>query len=641
MRKLLLSSLVFISASLNAQTSFKNGLLTYTVTGAQTVEVSGADSKDESDAPVYDYVVPETVENEGVTYNVTAIGEDAFYWSDLKSITLPESIESIKSAAFKSTTNLTSITLPSNLKYIGDYAFNSSGLTSITIPASVEEIGSSAFFTCNSLASVELGSGLKTIGSSAFYKCPFTTIELPEGIKSIPTALFYGCANLTSVKMAADVDYIGDRAFRECASLPSIDIPSSVTYIGEDAFLGCTSLTTLQLPASLEDVGANFAANSGITSLTVEEGNKNFVAEGGVVYSADKKVLYAAPTKGLYELTLPAACIGIYGGAFSGSEIKSVTLPEGFLAVDGFAFCESALESINLPSSIVMIGEQAFAATQLTEVTLPAHTETLYSAAFAACEKLATVTIPSGLKFMYNRAFYGCTALKTVNCLGSKAPELEEIYDAYESQFYGVEGATLYVPKGCTASYDDAGYDDYFDIVETANGVLTAVSTTPATDSTVEPGLMSMSFDVEFDEPVTVVESSPAVNLYDGALVGGTEIKPDDAWYTNVGGANDNKLTVWGADSDRFTCSFKVENDKEYTVVIPAGVVKNAAGDLNEQIIISFKCVEPTAIDGVDADSNATVTARYNINGQKMGVAVKGINIVKMSDGKVRKVLVK
>lgn len=288
-----------------------------------------------------------------------------------------------------------------------------------------------------------------------------------------------------------------------------------------------------------------------------------------------------------------------------------------------------------------MIGEQAFAATQLTEVTLPAHTETLYSAAFAACEKLATVTIPSGLKFMYNRAFYGCTALKTVNCLGSKAPELEEIYDAYESQFYGVEGATLYVPKGCTASYDDAGYDDYFDIVETANGVLTAVSTTPATDSTVEPGLMSMSFDVEFDEPVTVVESSPAVNLYDGALVGGTEIKPDDAWYTNVGGANDNKLTVWGADYDGFTCSFKVENDKEYTVVIPAGVVKNAAGDLNEQIIISFKCVEPTAIDGVDADSNATVTARYNINGQKMGVAVKGINIVKMSDGKVRKVLVK
>ncbi len=641
MRKLLLSSLVFISASLNAQTSFKNGLLTYTVTGAQTVEVSGADSKDESDAPVYDYVVPETVENEGVTYNVTAIGEDAFYWSDLKSITLPESIESIKSAAFKSTTNLTSITLPSNLKYIGDYAFNSSGLTSITIPASVEEIGSSAFFTCNSLVSVELGSGLKTIGSSAFYKCPFTTIELPEGIKSIPTALFYGCANLTSVKMAADVDYIGDRAFRECASLPSIDIPSSVTYIGEDAFLGCTSLTTLQLPASLEDVGVNFAANSGITSLTVEEGNKNFVAEGGVVYSADKKVLYAAPTKGLYELTLPAACIGIYGGAFSGSEIKSVTLPEGFLAVDGFAFCESALESINLPSSIVMIGEQAFAATKLTEVTLPDRTEELYSAAFAGCDKLTTVTIPSGLKFMYNRAFLGCTALKTLNCLGATAPELEEIYEEYESQFYGVSGATLYVPKGCTASYRDAGYASYFTIEETENGVFTHVSTTPAEGATVEPGWMPMSFEVEFAEPVTVVNATPAASLLDGPQAGGSEILPDNGWNATVSDKNNNTLVLWGSDDDGFTCSFKAEKGNEYTVVIPAGIVKNAAGDLNEQIVIKFNCDESTGVGNVDASENVKVTARYNINGQKLNTAVKGINIEKMSDGTVRKVLVK
>ena len=36
MRKLLLSSFVLFSAMLNAQTSFKSGLLTYTVTGAFT-----------------------------------------------------------------------------------------------------------------------------------------------------------------------------------------------------------------------------------------------------------------------------------------------------------------------------------------------------------------------------------------------------------------------------------------------------------------------------------------------------------------------------------------------------------------------------------------------------------------------------
>lgn len=632
---------MLISASLSAQTSFKNGLFTYTVTGPNTVEVSDADSKDASDTPVYDYVIPETVENEGVTYTVTAIGEDVFYWSDVKSVSIPETVDSIKGSAFNAAKDLTEITLPSHLKYIGDYAFSSSGLKSITIPASVEEIGSSAFFTCTSLASIELGSGLKSLGYSAFYKCAFTSVELPAGIETIPSGLFYGCSKLETVKIDGKVNYVGDRAFRECSSLKSIDLPSTVTYIGEDAFLECTSLTTLKLPASLEEVGVNFAANSGITSFTVEDGNKYFTVDGGVVYSADKLVLYAAPTKGLYELTVPSGCIGIYGGAFSGSEIKSVTLPEGFLAVDNYAFCESALENINLPSSIVMIGEQAFAATKLTEVTLPDRTEELYSAAFAGCDKLTTVTIPSGLKFMYNRAFLGCTALKTLNCLGATAPELEEIYEEYESQFYGVSGATLYVPKGCTASYRDAGYASYFTIEETENGVFTHVSTTPAEGATVEPGWMPMSFVVEFAEPVTVVNATPAASLLDGPLAGGSEILPDNGWNATVSDKNNNTLVLWGSDYVGFTCSFKAEKGNEYTVVIPAGIVKNAAGDLNEQIVIKFNCDESTGVGNVDASENVKVTARYNINGQKLNTAVKGINIEKMSDGTVRKLLVK
>ena len=64
MRKLLLSSFVLFSVMLNAQTSFKSGLLTYTVTGEGTVEVSGADSKDASGEPVTDYVIPERLRTE-------------------------------------------------------------------------------------------------------------------------------------------------------------------------------------------------------------------------------------------------------------------------------------------------------------------------------------------------------------------------------------------------------------------------------------------------------------------------------------------------------------------------------------------------------------------------------------------------
>lgn len=48
-----------------------------------------------------------------------------------------------------------------------------------------------------------------------------------------------------------------------------------------------------------------------------------------------------------------------------------------------------------------------------------------------------------------------------------------------------------------------------------------------------------------------------------------------------------------------------------------------------------------TGIEDVTTGSEATVVARYNVNGVQIAAPVKGINIVKMSDGTTRKVLVK
>ncbi len=52
--------------------------------------------------------------------------------------------------AFYKCSNLTSVTMPSNLTSIGNYAFSDcTGLLSITIPNSVTSIGASAFYFCN------------------------------------------------------------------------------------------------------------------------------------------------------------------------------------------------------------------------------------------------------------------------------------------------------------------------------------------------------------------------------------------------------------------------------------------------------------------------------------------------------------
>lgn len=466
MRKFMLLSLALVSTVLNAQTSFRSGLFTYKVTSPRTVEVSVADDKDASGTPVHDYVIPATVSHEGATYRVTSLGEDLFYHKDPRTVSIPESVDSIKTGAFLCADNLTSITLPSGLKYIGGASFSSSGLKSIVIPSSVVEIGENAFFSCKSLSSVQLGKGLKKIGSAAFFGCALSSVELPEGIDSIPEALFHCCASLRSVKMGSGVAYIGDLAFRECPSLTSIDLPSGVTYIGNDAFLGCTSLTSLQLPASLETLGTCFAACSGITKLTVEKGNRRFVTDGGAVYDAGRRVLYAVPSKGLQSITVPSGCLRICRGAFWGSDIKSVTLPEGIQKIDDKAFLGSALENINLPASIIYIGERAFAHTRLTEVTLPEQIERLSDAAFAECAGLVSVTMSQGLKYICHRAFLGCPALKMMNCPSATPPEFESVESDQLKPFTLVAGATLRVPKNCSASYRDAGYAEFFNITE-------------------------------------------------------------------------------------------------------------------------------------------------------------------------------
>lgn len=72
---------------------------------------------------------------------------------------------------FSNCTNLTSVTIPSNVTTIGQYVFSQSGITSVNIPDGVTRIESYTFNRCNSLLSINIPSGVTYIGDSSFYSC--------------------------------------------------------------------------------------------------------------------------------------------------------------------------------------------------------------------------------------------------------------------------------------------------------------------------------------------------------------------------------------------------------------------------------------------------------------------------------------
>lgn len=187
---------------------------------------------------------------ESGTYRISAYkGEDA------EDIVIPSMINGVKvtevgSGNFDYSINLffgrlsdkiKSITLPEGVETIIGHAFSRcKALRTITIPASVKEIWDGAFEDCESLEQVILPGTLKELCFRTFTGCKsLKSIVIPASVKKIGLYVFEYCKSLEQVILPETLKEIGSRAFNGCASLKSIVIPASVKKIGREAFYDC------------------------------------------------------------------------------------------------------------------------------------------------------------------------------------------------------------------------------------------------------------------------------------------------------------------------------------------------------------------------------------------------------------------
>lgn len=130
-------------------------------------------------------------------------------------------VEHIGSFAYWGRDGMYVVEIPNGIKSIGEQAFYGSSIKTITIAPSVTDIGKMAFESCIYLENVNLSPGLLRIGPQAFMNCLYglKSIVLPEGVISIGDAAFANCGILESITIPASVTEIAENAFSGCNQL--------------------------------------------------------------------------------------------------------------------------------------------------------------------------------------------------------------------------------------------------------------------------------------------------------------------------------------------------------------------------------------------------------------------------------------
>ena len=346
-----------------------------------------------------------------------------------------------------------------------------------------------------------------------------------------------------------------------------------------------------------EMAGRNYQESSTEGNLSVLDLSEAKIVAGGDYYyydnlfnnkvytSNDEIGEYAfAYCSGLTSLTLPVGITSIGEFAFSGcSGLTSLTLPDGItsIGISAFAYC-SGLTSLNLPAGITSINYGAFLdCSGLTSLTLPDGITSIGSRAFYGCSGLTSFTLPAGITSIGDDTFYGCSGLTSLNLPAG-------LTSIGEYAFSGCSGLTsLNLPAGIT-SIDKYAFSGC--------SRLTSLNLPAGITWIGESAFMRCS---GLTSIYVYAEKVPRIGRY----------------------------------------AFEGCASRKCTLYVPKGTYDNYR--LSEfgyfENIVEF---DATGIDKTTTSTDVEEASRYSLNGQRLVGPTKGLNIVKYSDGSVKKVAV-
>ena len=421
-------------------------------------------------------------------------------------------------------------------------------------------------------------------------------------------------------------DVIGDRAFLGCSVLTSLTLPAGITKIGSYAFRGCSGLTSLTLPAGITSIGDNaFWGCNGLKEV-------RFCINGN---------LDTYLTKGHPYIYVYSCGIKYY---INDKEITSIEIPSNVTTLGDCVFqgC-SGLTSLTLPAGITSIGDGAFAGCSgLTSLNLPAGITEIGGRAFQGCSGLTSLTLSAGITKIGDDAFNDCSGLKEVRfCINDNLDTYLTKGHPYIDVDCGIkyyindkEITSIEIPSNVTTLGDCVfqGFSGLTSLDLPAG--ITEIGSSAFQDCS---GLTSL----------TLPAGITSIGSYAFLRCSGLTSLTLPAGITKIGAGTFSgcsgltSIYVYAEKVPRIdSYAFAGVDAKKCTLYVPMGTRDDyrlsVFGDYFENIV-EF---DATDIDKTTTSTDVEEVSRYSVNGQRLVGPTKGLNIVKYSDGSVKKVAV-
>ena len=505
----------------------------------------------------------------------------------------------INNSAFKGNSAITEAKITA--KTIGVSAFeNSATKNPAKFEINADKIGNYAFDGNSAITEAKITA--KTIGVSAFENSATkepAKFEINAG--AIGNGAFKGSSAVTEAKITAKT--IGAYAFAYSATENPAKFEISADTIGNSAFKGSSAVTEAKITA--KTIAASAFENSATNN----------------------------PAK--FEIKADT----IRDNAFTRcSKLEDAVLGESLKSMEYSAFEDCAsLKGITIPDSVTGIGNRCFSGCgSLAYVKIGAGVSVIPYRAFYSCKSLPEITIPKTVERIGDEVFYDCTSLADVT-IADRETELKLGSNVKSPMFSSCPLKSVYI--GGNITYGTTAKDGYSPFYRN-----TSLETVRITDRETEisenefygcASLKSVSMGDGIDT-IGKYAFSGCSALESFSFGTGLKSIGDEAFSDCTGMKKLVSKTavppVCGPqaldDINKWECTLYVPQES-------LDAYKSAA-QWKEFFFLE------TGIKNVpNTSSSATESERYSTDGTRLASPQKGINIIRMSDGTVKKVLVK